>query len=87
MNYTKEEIRNFKILSLKLDKKVELNLVGLNGNAFSLMAAFRTAAKKQDWKKDEIDYVLWECTQGDYDHLLCTLIEYTEPFDEDDYLY
>ena len=84
MEYTEAQIRDFKILSIDFDKKVDLNLVGLNGNAFALMGAFRSAAKKQGWEKDEIDYVLWKCTQSDYDHLLQTLIEYTEPFDEDE---
>lgn len=85
MNYTEEQNRNFKILSLDFDKKIDLNLVGLNGNAFSLMSAFRRAASKQGWEQDEIEYVMWQCQQDDYNHLLNTLMEHTTPFDEDEY--
>lgn len=65
------------------NKKVQLQLVGLNGNAFALMGAFSTAARRQGWSKTEIDAVLTECRSGDYDHLLATLIENTEAPDDD----
>ena len=35
-------------------KKVKLNLVGLDGNAMSLMAAFRRQAKKEGWTEEEM---------------------------------
>lgn len=54
----------------KLNKTVNLNLVGLDGNAFFLMGAFQRQAKKEKWTKEEIDAVLDECRAGDYDHLL-----------------
>lgn len=60
------------------NSKVQLNLVGLNGNAFALMGSFQNAAQQQGWSKDEIKKVLDECMSGDYDHLLATLIENTE---------
>lgn len=59
-------------------KKVSLNLEGLDGNAFSLMGAFRRQARKEGWTPEEITAVLNECTKGDYDHLLQTLIGVTE---------
>lgn len=65
-----------------VDKKVEMTLVGLDGNAFALMGAFQREARRQGWEKDEIDIVLDECKSGDYDHLLATLMEYTEELDE-----
>lgn len=58
-------------------KKVNLELVGLDGNAFALMGAFSRQARKENWEKDEIDAVLAECMSGDNDHLLQTLIKYT----------
>jgi len=61
---------------------VKLNLVGLDGNAFNLLGHFRRAAQREGWTKDEIDAVLREATRADYDHLLRTLIEHTEPDDE-----
>ncbi len=63
--------------------KVKLNLVGLDGNAFSLMGSFSRAAREQGWTKQEINAVLAECQSGDYDHLLQTLISNTEPEDND----
>lgn len=61
-----------------IDKKVSLNLVGLDSNAFSLMGAFRRAARKQGWSQEETDAVIAECQTGDYNHLLQTLIAHTE---------
>ena len=65
------------------DKKVKLNLVGLDGNAFSLMGAFQKAARRQGWSADEIKVILDECMSGDYDHLLATLANVCEDEDSD----
>jgi prepilin-type N-terminal cleavage/methylation domain-containing protein len=54
-------------------KKVRMKLVGLNGNAFSLLGTFVAKAKEQGWTPDESDAVVKEATSGDYDHLLRTL--------------
>ena len=58
-------------------EKVKMKLVGLDGNAFSLMGAFSRNARKQGWSKEEINVVIQECMSGDYDHLLVTLMEHT----------
>ena len=55
-----------------MDKKVKLELVGLDGNAFALMGSFSRQACREGWTKAEIDEVLTECKSGDYDHLLQT---------------
>lgn len=60
-------------------KTVELDLVGLNSNAFFLMGAFSKAARRQGWSSEEINLVLDECRSSDYDHLLQTLICHTMP--------
>lgn len=68
------------------DKKVVLNLVGLDGNAFFLLGAFRQAASRQGFDKEFINNVMAEAKDGDYDHLLLTLLKYTTTEnDEDDY--
>ena len=59
-----------------VDKKVKLKLIGLNSNAFNLMGAFQNQAKKEKWTKEEIKEVLDECRNGDYSHLLATLISH-----------
>lgn len=61
-----------------LNKRVCMNLVGLDGNAFALMGAFSKEAKRQGWDSEEIQAVIDECKSGDYDHLLFTLMQYTD---------
>ena len=59
-------------------KKIKPKLVGLNGNAFALMGAFRKQAQKEKWTPEEIKSVLDECMSGDYDHLLATLMDHCQ---------
>jgi hypothetical protein len=59
-------------------KPVRLELVGLDGNAWSLMGAFSHAAKKQKRSKEEIKAVLDDCMSGNYDHLLSVLVNHTQ---------
>ena len=70
-------------MSAIIEKRVKMTLVGLDGNAFSLMGAFRKNAKRQNWSEDEIKVVIDKCMSGDYDNLLSTLIEYTEEEEEE----
>lgn len=56
-----------------MTKKITLDLVGLDGNAFYLMGAFSTQAKKEGWTPEEIKQVLDEAQKGDYDNLLRVL--------------
>ena len=60
------------------NKKISLELVGLDGNAFSLMSAFSSQAKKESWTDDEINAVLIKAKSGDYDNLLRVLSSYCE---------
>jgi hypothetical protein len=53
-----------------------LNLVGVDGNAFAVMGTFRRQAVKEGWKQEEIQKVLDEAMSGDYNHLLCTIMEH-----------
>jgi hypothetical protein len=65
-------------------KKVNLNLVGLDGNAFMLLGAFRRQAKKEGWTKEEIDAVCQQAMSGDYNYLLGVLLEHTETVEEEE---
>jgi hypothetical protein len=56
-----------------MDKKVTLELIGLDGNAFSILGAFKTAARKQGWTDAEISVVRSKAMEGDYNHLLRTI--------------
>lgn len=62
----------------KQTKKVKCKLVGVDGNAYSLMGAFSRQAEREGWSKAEIDAVLDEATSGDYQHLVATLAAHCE---------
>ena len=53
--------------------KPKLKLVGADGNAFSLLALARRAAREADWSLAKWEEVRTEAMSGDYDHLLQTL--------------
>ena len=63
--------------------KVKMKLVGLDGNAFSILGAFQKEARKQGWDSSSIKSVIDEATSGDYDHLLRTIISNVEETDEE----
>ena len=63
-------------------KKVLLELVGLDGNAFAVIGAFRRAAKKCGWTKQEIDDVTKDAMSGDYNHLLAVIANHCTDEDE-----
>lgn len=68
-----------------VNTKVTLTLVGLDGNAFVLLGAFRRQARKEKWTQKEIDAVLHEAQKSNYDHLLYTLSEHCQDNQEEDY--
>jgi hypothetical protein len=64
--------------------KVNCQLVGSDGNAFSILARFKTAAKKVKWPLDAIDNVISDAMSGDYSHLLVTIEKYCKDSNPDD---
>jgi hypothetical protein len=64
--------------------KVKLDLVGLDGNAHSLMGAFRKAARQPKADPAWVTSVLEDCMSGDYNHLLTVLMDATEPVEENE---
>jgi hypothetical protein len=56
-------------------KKVSLDLTSIDGNAFSLLAAFRRQARREGWSDEEIKSVLDEAGVADYDHLVSRLVK------------
>lgn len=60
------------------EQKPEVELVGNDGNAYSILAACQRAARKAKWPREKIDTVLEEMRSGDYDHLLQTACKYFE---------
>lgn len=74
-------------------KFVDLELVGLDGNAFNLLGAFQRAAKREGWSDGDINMVLNEARSSGYNHLIETLANHCDPIEgnywqddeEDDY--
>ena len=65
----------------KIGKTLNLELVGVDGNAYAVMGVFSRQARREKWSQEEIDSVLQEAIDGDYDHLLSTIMTYCEPQD------
>lgn len=57
-------------------KKVNLRMVGLDGNAFAIMGAFQAQARREGWTKQEINEVLDRARSGDYSNLISTIAEH-----------
>lgn len=55
-------------------KKLNLKLVGKDGNAFVLLGYFVKEAKKAKWTEEEINKVLEDAKSSDYQHLLGVLL-------------
>ena len=55
--------------------KEKYTLVGVDGNAFSIMGYVRKAMKRERCTKEEIDAFTKEATSGDYNHLICISVE------------
>ena len=58
------------------NKKINLELEGLDGNAFMVLGAFQKQARREDWTPEEIKEVMDEAQSGDYDHLLQTIMSH-----------
>jgi hypothetical protein len=76
MKFNTEEVK-----TIPPTHKVKLDLVGLDGNAFSIMGAFQKAARRQHWTPSEIKAVVTEMQSDDYNHLLATAMEFCEEGD------
>ena len=61
-----------------MNKKVKMQLVGLDGNAFALIGVWRREAKRQGWTAEEIKTVTDEAMSGDYNKVLTTLMDNTQ---------
>lgn len=56
---------------------VKLSLVGLDSNAFALLAAFKRAARKQGFTEEQYIPIIEDAQSGDYSHLLSVLMNNT----------
>jgi hypothetical protein len=65
---------------------LSIELVGQDGNAFSILGRLQGVLRRGGVPKDEIDAVMAEAQSGDYNHLLVTVMNTVEvdPYDEDE---
>lgn len=56
--------------------KPVLKIIGVDGNAFVLLAHAQRAARKAGWTREKTSAVMKEAMSGNYDHLLATLTEH-----------
>ncbi|WP_439131436.1 hypothetical protein [Polaribacter sp.] len=66
-----------------IKKTVNLDLIGVNGNAFVIMGVFRRQARKEWWTQQEINLVIEEAKSSDYNYLLATIENHCEPKDDE----
>ena len=58
--------------------EVKVQLVGNDGNAFSILGNCKKAAQRAGLTKEQIKEFMDEAMAGDYDHLLQTACKYFE---------
>ena len=58
--------------------EVNVQLVGEDGNAFSILGRVSRALRRGGATEEEIKEFHDEATSGDYDHLLGTVLEWVE---------
>lgn len=54
----------------RVHMREKFSLVGVDGNAFSIMAYVKTAMREAGFSKNEIDEYLKDCIRGNYDYLI-----------------
>lgn len=70
----KDDLRKDKIIMGPKHPNVNVQLVGEDGNAFSILGRVKAALRKAGISKNEQDAFLDEAMSGDYDHLLQTVM-------------
>jgi hypothetical protein len=73
-----------------INKTVNLNLVGLNSDAYSIINAFKRQAQEEGWTEEEIEEVITKARSGNYAHFISTIDDYCiddSEDEEDDYYY
>jgi hypothetical protein len=57
---------------------IKVQLVGQDGNAYSILGRVSRAMRRAGVKKPDIDAFMKEATSGDYDHLLATCMRWVD---------
>lgn len=65
-----------------MKNKKEYSLIGVDGNAFSIMGYVRRAMKETGFTREEIEAYTKNATSGDYNHLLAVSIDMIDKCNE-----
>ena len=60
--------------------EVEVELIGQDGNAFLILGKVQKALRKAGVSEEEVKQYYTEATEGDYNHLLRTTMEWVEVY-------
>ena len=61
-----------------MNNKIQFDIANCHRSASSIIDGWRRAARNQGWSEDDIEAVLAEAKSGDYDHLVQTIMGYSE---------
>lgn len=64
------------IVEKKKSKGIEIDLTGPQGNAFFLLGTASKLGRQLGWDKDEIEILLKQMRNGDYENLVNTFDKY-----------
>ena len=62
---------------------VYVDLLNIDSNAFSIIGTTRAALRRAGATSEELDEFMSEATDGDYDHLLRTVIQWVNIGEEE----
>lgn len=62
----------------KPTKLAKVKLTGIDGNAFSILGACKTAGRKAGYTQEQLEAWQKEAMSGNYDHLLATCCDWFE---------
>lgn len=63
-----------------MNKFGKLRLIGENGNAFFILGAAQSVARKNGVSEEDIDAFMEEAMSDDYDHLIQTVMKNFEVY-------
>ena len=64
------------IVEKKKSKGIEIDLTGPHGNAFFLLGTASKLGRQLGWDRDEIEILLRQMRNGDYENLVNTFDKY-----------
>ena len=64
--------------NLRMKPRSTKTLVGIDGNAFSIIAHMQRNLRRVNWSKEDLDLLMKEMKSGDYQHVIAVAVEFTD---------